>query len=262
MAENRKREQEENREEQEVLQMQQARMEALNRQRDERLKQEKLDSEIARRLAQEDHSLHMLEADNLNSVKGMNVSNGSKYDLTGFKFSKKNQLSDTALLLACKEEFHRRLQIYQQWKNRNQSRQNNDNTCRLPMALLAASSRSFAPNIQRNDTNIQRYFKVPFAKPAHGHMDMCDISKVATSYGMWYAHFDGQWIARQMELHPNKRPLLLVAGRDDLEMCELSLDATQLTRKKGAEISAVEFEQLWHQCGGPSYHLRSNFQKY
>ena len=28
----------------------------------------------------------------------------------------------------------------------------------------------------------------------------------------WYAHFDGEWIARQMELHPDKPPILLVAG--------------------------------------------------
>lgn len=38
------------------------------------------------------------------------------------------------------------------------------------------------------------------------------MSKVAASYGMWYAHFDGQWIARQMELHPNRKPVLLIAG--------------------------------------------------
>ena len=31
--------------------------------------------------------------------------------------------------------------------------------------------------------------------------------------GWWYAHFDGQWIARQLELHPDKVPVLLLAGR-------------------------------------------------
>lgn len=30
--------------------------------------------------------------------------------------------------------------------------------------------------------------------------------------GLWYAHFDGQWIARQMEVHADKPPILLVAG--------------------------------------------------
>lgn len=31
--------------------------------------------------------------------------------------------------------------------------------------------------------------------------------------GWWYAHFDGQYVARQMELHPDKPAILLVAGK-------------------------------------------------
>merc|ERR1712135_253657 len=49
--------------------------------------------------------------------------------------------------------------------------------------------------------------------------------------GWWYAHFDGDWIGRQMELHPERPPVLLVAGIDDMEMCELALHETGLTRK-------------------------------
>ena len=33
-----------------------------------------------------------------------------------------------------------------------------------------------------------------------------------TISGWWYAHFDGQWIARQLEYHPDKVPVLLLAG--------------------------------------------------
>jgi hypothetical protein len=29
---------------------------------------------------------------------------------------------------------------------------------------------------------------------------------------MWYAHFDGEWIARQMEIYPDKTPTLMIAG--------------------------------------------------
>ncbi|KAK6106481.1 hypothetical protein QQG55_24385 [Brugia pahangi] len=53
---------------------------------------------------------------------------------------------------------------------------------------------------------------------------------------------------------------LFVKSRDDMEMCELSFDATQLTRKKGAEIIAIEFETVWHQCGGSVYHVRLNMK--
>lgn len=54
--------------------------------------------------------------------------------------------------------------------------------------------------------NIQRFFRVPFSvteSSAQGQMP---------ERGWWYAHFDGQWIARQMEVHPTKVPVLLVAG--------------------------------------------------
>ncbi len=37
--------------------------------------------------------------------------------------------------------------------------------------------------------------------------------------GWWYAHFDGEWIARQMELHPDRAPILLLAGKDDMQVC-------------------------------------------
>ena len=36
-------------------------------------------------------------------------------------------------------------------------------------------------------------------------------------------------------------------------MCEIPLEATQLTRKKGAESLEEEFETLWHLYGGPPY---------
>lgn len=43
------------------------------------------------------------------------------------------------------------------------------------------------------------------------------------------------------------------AGKDDMQMCELSLDETGLTRKRGAEIVDSEFEKEWKRHGGPPY---------
>ena len=60
---------------------------------------------------------------------------------------------------------------------------------------------------QEQDKNaVQRYFKIPFARPADEFRDNND------KHGMWYAHFDGKWIARQMEVYPDKPAILLVAG--------------------------------------------------
>lgn len=53
--------------------------------------------------------------------------------------------------------------------------------------------------------------------------------------------------------------LLWPSGKDDLEMCELSLDETGLSRKRGAEILPRQFEEIWERCGGVQY-LRSAIQ--
>ena len=58
---------------------------------------------------------------------------------------------------------------------------------------------------------------------------------------------------RQLELHPGKEPLLLIAGKDDMQMCALSLNETGLTRKQGAEILEEEFEGVWRKYGGKPY---------
>lgn len=143
-------------------------------------------------------------------------------------------------------------------------------------------------------TTTQRYFRIPFVRPAANSMN--GIADLGAKKGMWYAHFDGQYVARQMELHPEKPPILLIAGKrvffifrsfshytylysmlqctyvqatntygipmlgdlfctgkDDMQMCELSLDETGLTRKRGAEIVDSEFEKEWRRHGGPPY---------
>lgn len=71
--------------------------------------------------------------------------------------------------------------------------------------------------------------------------------------GFWYSHFDGKWIARQIEIFEDKSCTLLVAGVDDMHMCELSLEETGLTYKQGAEILESEFESMWNKNGGAKY---------
>ena len=58
---------------------------------------------------------------------------------------------------------------------------------------------------------------------------------------------------RQLELHPGKVPLLLEAGKDDMQMCALNLEETGLTRKQGAEILEQEFNNTWLKYGGKPY---------
>ncbi|NXH00019.1 MYO6 protein, partial [Loxia leucoptera] len=188
-----------------------------------------------------------------------------KHDLSKWKYAELrdtiNTSCDIELLAACREEFHRRLKVYHAWKSRNKKR-NAETEQRAPKSV---TDYDFAPflssSTQQNPTaqlpgrqqeiemnRQQRYFRIPFIRPADQYKDPQNKKK-----GWWYAHFDGPWIARQMELHPDKAPILLVAGKDDMDMCELNLEETGLTRKRGAEILPRQFEEIWERCGGIQY---------
>lgn len=101
------------------------------------------------------------------------------------------------------------------------------------------------------NASVHRYFRIPFMRPNSNPND-------TTNRGWWYAHFDGQYVARQMELHADKPPILLVAGVDDMQMCELSLEETGLTRKRGAEILEHEFNREWERNGGKPFKTMTN----
>jgi len=77
------------------------------------------------------------------------------------------------------------------------------------------TSRASKPTVNKSVQAQQRYFRIPFTKPSDEHRSPEYRSSGAgvTVKGWWYAHFDGRWIARQMELYNNKAPILLVAGK-------------------------------------------------
>ncbi|XP_015915641.2 unconventional myosin-VI [Parasteatoda tepidariorum] len=163
-----------------------------------------------------------------------------KYDLSKWKYSEIrdtiNTSIDLELLQACREEFHRRLKNYQNWKVKNMQK-GGPSQNRVPDSIMQ-SAKAVPPmppkrNSSLNSTATHRYFRIPF------------VRQNSPQKGWWYAHFHGQWIARQMELHPDKPPIQLIAGKDDMQMCELSLDETGLTRKRGAEILEEEFNAVW-----------------
>ena len=242
------------------------------------LEQERRDQELAMRLAQ-DHAAGASDAlsddaraqaasgqaKRAKKAKGAPAAGGDyefgnkkqaalhkKHDLSKWKYADLrdtiNTSCDVDLLEACREEFHRRLKVYHSWKMKNQTKAANKQT-RAPAALHgAAAARGSAPKPpkKKKEERPQRFFRIPFVRPDQKN-------KAGAKKGWWFAHFDGQWIARQMELHPDKPPVLLVAGKDDMEMCELSLDETGLARKRGAEILPREFEDEWKQCGGGPY---------
>uniref|UniRef100_I3KR57 Unconventional myosin-VI n=1 Tax=Oreochromis niloticus TaxID=8128 RepID=I3KR57_ORENI len=235
------------------------------------LEQERRDRELALRIAQSEAELIPEEVANDSGLRSRPDSNSpqvqaskaaagtKKYELSKWKYAELrdaiNTSCDIELLAACREEFHRRLKVYHAWKSKNKKR-NTETQQRAPKSVTDYAQQNPAPPIPARQYEVamnrqQRYFRIPFIRPSDQYKDPQNKKK-----GWWYAHFDGPWIARQMELHPDKHPILLVAGKDDMEMCELSLEETGLSRKRGAEILPRQFEEIWERCGGIQY-LRS-----
>uniref|UniRef100_A0A7N8WMT5 Unconventional myosin-VI n=1 Tax=Mastacembelus armatus TaxID=205130 RepID=A0A7N8WMT5_9TELE len=236
------------------------------------LEQERRDRELALRIAQSEAELIPEEVPNDTGLRfcwfwtlcpqvqaSKAAAGAKKYELSKWKYAELrdaiNTSCDIELLAACREEFHRRLKVYHAWKSKNKKR-NTETEQRAPKSVTDYAQQNPAPPIPARQYEVamnrqQRYFRIPFIRPGDQYKDPQNKKK-----GWWYAHFDGPWIARQMELHPDKHPILLVAGKDDMEMCELSLEETGLSRKRGAEILPRQFEEIWERCGGVQY-LRS-----
>nr|XP_056712363.1 unconventional myosin-VI isoform X2 [Euleptes europaea] len=260
--ERKKREEEERRIQAEVeVQLAREREEASQQQAV--LEQERRDHELAMRIAQSESEL-ITDDSQLDpglrrgpSVQATKAAAGTKkHDLSKWKYAELrdtiNTSCDIELLAACREEFHRRLKVYHAWKSKNKKR-NADAEQRAPKSVTDYAQQNPTSQLPAKQQEIemnrqQRYFRIPFIRPADQYKDPQNKKK-----GWWYAHFDGPWIARQMELHPDKPPILLVAGKDDMEMCELNLEETGLTRKRGAEILPRQFEEIWERCGGIQY---------
>ncbi|BFZ10301.1 hypothetical protein BsWGS_13340 [Bradybaena similaris] len=264
--EERKRQEAEDKKAAAVLQKQLDEQAKENASRQAALEQEHRDRELALRLALEDQN--QVEDITLPPplprsaavVAARQAAASKKFDLTKWKYAELrdaiNTSCDLELLDACREEFHRRLKVYHSWKTKNKKRADKgDVDQRAPHSVETTGQQLQVASkaASKGSSGEQRYFRIPFARPA-------DEYREESKHGMWYSHFDGQWIARQMELYPGKPPVLLVAGVDDLQMCELSLDETGLTQKKGAEILENEFEEEWNKHGGPAL-LKKHAQK-
>lgn len=139
-----------------------------------------------------------------------------KHDLSKWKYSELrdaiNTSCDIELLEACRHEFHRRLKVYHAWKAKNRKRTTMEENERAPKSVMEAANRSplrVQPK-QEIISSTHRYFRIPFMR---ANNSTAPNENDSGKRGMWYAHFDGQYVARQMELHADKPPILLIAGK-------------------------------------------------
>ncbi|KXJ14045.1 Unconventional myosin-VI [Exaiptasia diaphana] len=256
------------------FQLEKQRLQEEEQKRQEMIEQERRDRELAMRLANEEEAV-AAESEQYQQQplqRNLPSKKDKKHDLSSWKYAELrdtiNTSCDIELLEACKEEFHRRLKVYHQWRKNNKARVTSKEGApqRAPKEVQEAADESAPPIPPRPARDgqpeppslpprvLQRFFRVPFVKKTDVHRES-EYKK----QGWWFAHFDGQWIARQLEIHEGKEPLLLIAGQDDLDMCELSLDETGLIKRPRAQITQQEFETIWQRAGGKPGKYQAKF---
>eukprot|EP00794_Sanderia_malayensis_P000402 gene402-1036_t len=255
-----------------LLEKLKAEQEAAEKARKAQEEQEKRDYDLALRLSTESQtSLKVKEPTQVVVVEEEQTKKSPKVnkntDLRSLKYDELrniiNTSTDVELLAACRSEFHRRLKVYHDWRKKNtQNKAGKSADQRAPVDVIKNAETTSSAKTQQQQqqqqaqkqpppkksaneaARAQRFFRVSFARPTDQYRNS-EYKKT----GWWYAHFDGEWVARQLEIHPNG-VLLLVAGRDDLDMCELSLTQTGLAKRPGAEINRADFENEWTKHGG------------
>ncbi|CAK1546257.1 unnamed protein product [Leptosia nina] len=238
------RQEEQDRRAAEILQKQMedaARADLENR---ERLEQERRDHEMAVRLAKETNGHVEGSPPQLRRSERVRMQQAlqgkQKYDLSKWKYSELrdtiNTSCDIELLEACRHEFHRRLKVYHAWKAKNARKSTMADQERAPQSIMDAAK---SPRVQQKGEILgarHRYFRIPFVRAGDGAND---------KRGWWYAHFDGQYVARQMELHADKTPVLLQAGIDDMQMCELNtMDRPTDLRTRYQEVLVYKVQNV------------------
>ncbi|KAK7904937.1 hypothetical protein WMY93_017544 [Mugilogobius chulae] len=197
------------------------------------LEQERRDRELAMRIAQSEAEL-ITEDGQLDpslrrgaQVQATKAAAGvKKYDLSKWKYAELRDVINTSCA-------------------KNKKRTDDDSNQRAPKSITDYAEQNPAPPAAQHQevamNRQQRYFRIPFIRPADQYKDPQNKKK-----GWWYAHFDGPGSHDRWSCTPTR-------GKDDMEMCELSLEETGLTRKRGAEILPRQFEEIWERCDGIQY---------
>ncbi|CAJ0573639.1 unnamed protein product, partial [Mesorhabditis spiculigera] len=150
--------------------------------------QEQLDAQLAARLAAEERGQATLVEPPPTAVAppptassspvasgGPSAAKRAKYDLATWKYAalreQINTSDDAELVVACKEEFHRRLRTFSEWKTKNQTdkEKKTEATRHVPLALQKTEQpkRTLvgAQPIANLVSTQQRYFKTPLEVP-------------------------------------------------------------------------------------------------
>uniref|UniRef100_A0A6Q2Y7B7 Unconventional myosin-VI n=1 Tax=Esox lucius TaxID=8010 RepID=A0A6Q2Y7B7_ESOLU len=251
MERERKRREEEDKQRQQEMDIQIALEREEDSQRSAVWEQERRDRELAMRIAQSEAELITDDAQIDPSlrrgpqVQALKSAGVKKYDLSKWKYAELRDVINTScdieLLAACREEFHRRLKVYHSWKSKNKKRDSAAEQ-RAPKSVVDYGEFYYRPYSPLQNPE-------PFAGLGRPPNRRTAMSRQQRYFRWWYATSTGpgspgRWSCTLTTAHPSG---------DDMEMCELSLEETGLTRKRGAEILPRQFEEIWERCDGITY---------
>uniref|UniRef100_A0A7E4VJX7 Myosin motor domain-containing protein n=1 Tax=Panagrellus redivivus TaxID=6233 RepID=A0A7E4VJX7_PANRE len=213
-----------------------------------RRESERLDFELAQRLAVENQGVAVDEAP---KSTNSSVASGPKpiNELAKYTHAELrkilNSTTDDDLLQACQVEFHRRLRIFNHWRFKNSPAKASMNRANMATTSSTSTSASNTPvkasavsKISGMSDQKSRFFRTTLA--SRKRLTPGGVPEK----GYWYTHFKGEFIVREMQLKSDSAPVLLVAGRDDIRMTQCMLSETGLTKNQ-CEIRESDFEALW-----------------
>uniref|UniRef100_A0A158Q7T3 Myosin motor domain-containing protein n=1 Tax=Elaeophora elaphi TaxID=1147741 RepID=A0A158Q7T3_9BILA len=169
-------------------------------------------------------SSHVIEACDLSKWHYTDIRNGINSN-------------DSKLSSACKNEYYRRMRAYNDWKERN-------------MALKGLAHKT-QKKVEDHKITSDRYFRIAASSLTNREKNLFGIVG-KSQFTVWYGHFRNGFIFRQIEISPNKSPILNIAGQKDKNMCKLPLNKVAISKRKNVEINATRFNRIWTGNGGSS----------
>lgn len=226
----------------------------------EKDKLEYVDDELIRRLAREKNLiLEETPQKKLKTESGsihISTHNSHNDELSKLSHAELRTILNTTnnleLLKSCQAEFHRRLRFFNSWRLKHQKMNNTEpkknprNTYENLNTLNAKAVRPFPPSLLPKcsiPNKTERFFRSP----------LCNRKRTSPGAlpeaGFWYTHFEGEFLIREILFKAKETPILLISGKDDINMTHRLLSETDLL-KNNCEIKKNEFEAAWIRFGG------------
>lgn len=209
-----------------------------------------LQKELEIRRLKKQQLQHRLSVSDVSNVKS--ITRPKEQDLTKWTYANlRNAINsksevDAALVESCREEYLRRMKVYQSWKRENNETKTVEKHPVGPVDEALDTPHDDSWLTEEESSSVvgmaieERFYKAPLTK-CYG------IENAVNIRGWLYTHLRGDTVARHMEIFPGKEPVLFTAGKDEVSG---SVGNEQMDMRNGKSISRKEFDSEWRKRGG------------